>query len=268
MTRLLTAAGLVAALAGFSHSPAASPAPQGDNWTTLKGRITWEGKAPERKQITISVDKVACSSCRPDGKLMDEEFLINPKNKGLANVVVWLAPLDEGGKLPVNPNLGAIKKQVKLDQPCCMFEPRVLAIREGQDVLAKNSATIPHNIRWTGHPDVNPGGNQTLPPGKDYTITGLKAQKLPLMVECNIHPWMRGRIAVFDHPYYAVTDADGNFEIKLAPNGNYRLFIYHESGWRGGKDGRNGETIAIKVGQVMDMGNIRFDVKKPPQPGQ
>ena len=143
-----------------------------------------------------------------------------------------------------------------------MFEPRVIAIREGQDVVAKNGAQIAHNVRWTGHPDFNAGGNVSLPPGKEYTLPALKAQKLPLVVECNIHPWMRGRIGVFNHPYYAVTDKDGNFEIKLPPKGEYKLFIYHESGWRGGKAGRDGMPITIKGGQVMDLGNLEFNVKK------
>jgi len=259
MKRILMAAGCVAALAGLAYTPAASPLPQ-DGWTTIKGRITWEGKAPERKKINVTVDKVACLA---KGDVVDEDFMINPKNKGMANVFVWLAPLEDGGKLPINPGLKDVKdKKVHMDQPCCMFEPRVVGIREGQELVAKNSATVSHNIRWTGHPDFNAGGNVTLPPGKEYVLPTLKAQKLPLLVECNIHPWMKGRIGVFDHPYFAVTDENGNFEIKLAPRGNYRLFIYHELGWRGGKDGKDGQPITVQGGQGTDLGDVVYNVKK------
>jgi len=262
MKRLLFAIGLVAACAGLATSPTAVVNAQnnGQNWVTIKGRIIWAGKAPERKQIPVNVDKAACLI---KGPILEEDYLVNPKNQGLANVFIWLAPKDEDAKMPIHPKLQNAKlNKAEMDQPCCMFEPRVIAIREGQEVVAKNSATVSHNIRWTGHPDFNPGGNVTLPPGKEYVLKGLKAQKLPLMVECNIHPWMRGRIGVFDHPYYAVTDADGKFEIKMAPTGDYRLYIYHESGWRGGKAGREGQPIAIKGGKDMDLGNVEFNVKK------
>lgn len=264
MKRLCCAAGLLAALASLAYSPTTPLHAQGDGnaWTTIKGRIIWEGKAPPQDKIKVTVDKLPCTNCAKDNVLLDEEFLVNPKNKGLANVFVWLAPLEEGGKLPINPALNGKGKPVTIDQPCCMFVPRAVAIREGQEVIAKNSAAINHNIRWTGNPDINAGGNVTLPPGKSYTIPSLKAQKLPLMVECNIHGWMKGRIGVFDHPYFAVTDANGKFEIPQAPNGKYKLFIYHESGWRGGKEGRNGYPITIEGGKVMEMKDMAFNVKK------
>ena len=68
MTRLLTAAGLMVALAGLAHTPAA-PAPQGDNWTTIKGRITWEGKLPAeaRKKIDPKVDEAIETLNMKDG---------------------------------------------------------------------------------------------------------------------------------------------------------------------------------------------------------
>ena len=72
---------------------------------------------------------------------------------------------------------------------------------------------------------------------------------------------MRSRVAVFTHPYYAITDADGKFEIKDAPAGKHRLFIWQESiGWRGGAAGRNGMEIAVKGGGAIDLGQL--DMKK------
>jgi hypothetical protein len=180
----------------------------------------------------------------------------------VANVFVWIAPAEAGGALPVHPALKDVKdKQVVMDIPCCQYAPRCVALREGQELVVKNSSNFAHNTRWIGQPDINPGGSPLVPANKEYTITGLKAQKLPLVVECNIHPWMHGRVGVFDHPYFALTDADGAFEIKLTPRGKYRLMVYHELGWRGGKAGRDGQPITVQGGQGLDLGDLVFNVK-------
>jgi len=88
-----------------------------------------------------------------------------------------------------------------------------------------------------------------LPPGKSFTIENLKADRLPvIMVNCNIHPWMSAKVAVFDHPYFAVTDDKGGFEIKNAPAGDYKLVTWHEAvGW--GEGGRQGKSVTIKKGE-------------------
>src|SRR5436853_1201082 len=113
-------------------------------------------------------------------------------------------------------------------------------LRDVQALVVKNSASIAHNFKWTGNPAVNLGGNVLLPPGAQKEIDDLKADRIPVKFECNIHPWMNGYCRVYDHPYYAVTDTDGNFTIKNAPVGDFKLMIWHPQGWDKGKDGRNG----------------------------
>ena len=76
-------------------------------------------------------------------------------------------------------------------------------------------------------------------------------------VNCNIHGWMKAYIRVFDHPYYAVTDDDGNFEIKMPPAGKYHIFYWHDSGWKDGAAGANGFPIDIKAG-VNDLGKVEW----------
>src|SRR5262249_8468122 len=156
MRRCLIAAGLVVALTGLASTATA----QGkDDWATVKGRIIWDVKkkpAPKREIIKVPAPKPVCLV----GDLLAEDTLINPKNQGLANVVIWLEPMQMDGTLPVHPMLRPIKeKQVTIDQPCCMFTPRVVALREGQHLLVKNSAAFAHNVRWIGDPEINKGGN-------------------------------------------------------------------------------------------------------------
>ena len=70
---------------------------------------------------------------------------------------------------------------------------------------------------------------------------------------------------VFDHPYYAVTDAEGRFEIKNVPVGQWRLFVWHEGhGWRGGRMGRNGYRVEVKQCPVTDLGDWALNPPKDP----
>ena len=67
---------------------------------------------------------------------------------------------------------------------------------------------------------------------------------------------MTGFIRVYNHPYFAVTDKDGKFEIKDAPAGEYRLKFLHDSGWLGGAKGKAGRKVTIGVGKDNDLGKI------------
>jgi hypothetical protein len=224
-------------------SPAAAPA---QAWGTIKGKVTWAGDAPKPEEVNVDTDKDHCLS---KGPIVKETFVVNPKNKGVANVFVWLAPADKDAKLPVHPSLKAVPdKVVVIDQPCCKFEPHAVAMREGQTIEAKNTSPKPHNFKWSGHPLKNVGGNQIIPPGGKLLISDLKADRLPISLNCDVHKWMNGYVRVFDHPYFAVTDKDGNFTIKDAPAGNWRLISWQEGvGWVDG--GKEGTPITIAAGK-------------------
>ncbi len=61
-------------------------------------------------------------------------------------------------------------------------------------------------------------------------------------VKCDVHPWMTGWVAVFDHPYFAVTGDDGAFTIKGLPDGTYTLQAWHE------RYGTKDQTVVVKAG--------------------
>lgn len=248
---------IVAAIGAVSFVSRA-PAADDKGWSTLKGQVVWAGdEIPKREPVKVTKDE---QHCLANGPILSEDWVVNPKNKGVQWTVIWLAPEPNAGPpVRIHPDLKEIKtKEVVIDQPCCAFVPHVLAMRQGQDLLVKNSAPVPHNVNWSG--SNNDGGNVIVSAGQSYTISGLKAGKLPLMVSCNIHPWMRARVAVIDHPYFDVTDKNGSFTIPKAPAGHYRLKVYHESiGWLGGAKGRDGQPITIKDSGVTDLGKL--DIK-------
>ena len=219
------------------------------DWGTVKGVVTWGGKEPP-KAVKLDVNKDQ-AHCLSKGDILSEEFVVG-KSGGVKNVFVWLTDAENPKKkLPVHPSLKAARdKEVTLDQPCCRFEPHVLAVREGQTVVAKNSSPVAHNINWQGGAD-NPGDNKIIPPNGQIKIE-LTASPRPIAVSCNIHPWMRGWMRVFDHPYFAVTDEDGKFEIKNAPAGKYNLVMWQEGvGWVNG--GKVGKAIEIPAGGALEL---------------
>lgn len=234
-------------------------------WGNLKGRIVWGGGAfPELKTIEASQDKAHCTS---QGAIPDEGWVIDKESKGVRWTLVWLAPEPPKDKIPVNewkkldihPDLQEIKvKEVEVDQPCCRFIPHALGMRQGQHLVVRNSSPIPHNVNCTSNVD-GAGFSILIPPGGSHTAKNMKPERLPQQISCNIHGWMNAKIGVFDHPYFAVTDEKGNFEIKQAPAGHCRLKIWQENvGWRGGKLGKDGEAIEIKGGSVSDLGKIEL----------
>src|SRR5262249_7058857 len=156
--------------------------------------------------------------------------------------------------------------KVFMDQPCCMFEPHVLALREGQGLEVKNSAAISHNVNVNGGL-LGPNKNPILPPGKslDLAPTELKARLMPIQISCSIHNWMKAYVFVFNHPYFAVTDEDGNFEIKGAPQGRYRLVVWQESvGWViGAASPAKGGGKVIMIGNQTDVGKIPLKPESP-----
>jgi hypothetical protein len=231
------------------------------SWGTLKGQAIFVGDPPAKGPVKVDKDVAHCLS---KGPIPNEEWVVNSKNKGVRWTFVWLAAEDDPvnkGKLPIHPDLKASKTPtVEMDQPCCRFEPHVLAMRDDQQLIFKNSAPIPHNVNYAGDPLKNPGDNKLLPAGGQLVIS-LKAQPRPVSVACNIHSWMKAYVRVYDHPYFAVTDENGNFEIKNAPAGKWRLIAWHETGgWLLGKRLTKENFIPVEI-KPNATTEVKVDVK-------
>jgi plastocyanin len=124
----------------------------------------------------------------------------------------------------------APKDHVVVDQKKMAFIPHVVAVQQGTTVEFLNSDSVGHNVYW---PSIS--GNKKLthnlgtwPKGekKPFQFNDLGAASLL----CNVHPEMSGYVVVVPTPYFAVTDKDGNFEIKSIPAGKYTLKTWSEDG--------------------------------------
>jgi hypothetical protein len=242
---------------------AASAGSAGAQWATIKGQVVYPADKPVPKRNPLNVNQ-DMAHCLKAGPILDESVIVNPKNRGVKNVVVWLRPNDpEAKEFPkdkIHPNDARRKAaDVVIDQPCCMFVERITAARVGDTLVVKNPAPVAHNFFWSsaanGEHNVNiPATNQWKMPRP------LAAESGPIQYKCTIHPWMTGYVRVFDHPYFAVTDGDGNFAIENAPVGNFRVVYWHESGLRGGAKGRFGEPVNV-AGPVTQLKPVEFEVK-------
>ena len=250
----------LAAFTAAAVLPTAAAQPPG-GWSTIKGQVTFPaGKdLPKRAPLEVTQDKAHCLS---KGQILDEALIVNEKNRGVKNVVVWLRPDDEDkeSKLKaeqIHPSDKARKAAtVTIDQPCCMFTPRITLARAGDTILAKNTAPVAHNFKWTS--GNNGEHNPIIPAGGEFKVPPLNPEQYPIAYSCTIHPWMNGQVRVFEHPYNALTDADGNFTIANAPQGKFRLVVWHETaGYLGGKAGRFGTPIEIK-GDVTQLKAMEF----------
>ena len=238
-------------------------------WVTIQGQVVFPAAIPIPVQKPLVIGGGNAPACLAKGPILDEAVIVNPKNRGIKNVVVWLRPNNVLPKAAFAPNeihpADAKRKPADavIDQPCCMFVDRVLACRVGDTIVVKNPAAFPHNFFWTS---ANNGEfNLNLPPKAKHTFAiPLVPEPSPIQYKCTVHPWMTGYVRIFDHPYYAVTDTDGKFEIKDAPAGDYRIVYWHENvGFLNGKNGRFGAPIAIAGGakNSMEMKPTDFDVK-------
>jgi plastocyanin len=122
------------------------------------------------------------------------------------------------------------KDHVTVDQVKMTFVPHVVAVQQGTTVEFLNSDSVGHNVYW---PSIS--GNKKL---SHNLGTWPKGERKPFQFNdvgvasllCNVHPEMSGYVAVVPTPYFAVTDKDGNFEIKNIPAGKYTLKTWSEDG--------------------------------------
>lgn len=184
---------------------------------TMSGSIHYVGGRPGRKPIDMSGDP-ACEQAH-HGKAYDESLLISPKG-GLANAFVYIKSGLEGKSFET-PSTPAT-----LDQRGCWFAPRVLGLQTNQPLQISNLDPVTHNV----HPlaESNREWNHSQGSGEPAITRRFPRPEVMIPVKCNIHSWMHCFIGVVDHPYFAVSAADGTFTIRNIPPGDYVVEAWHE----------------------------------------
>lgn len=212
------AAGVVAAPVSNPVDPATAG--------VIAGRIAFEGTPPAAEPISMKSDP----NCQPGGATTRETVTVGA-NGGLQNVFVYVK--DGLGDLrfpvPATP--------VILTQQGCHYVPHVLGIQVGQPLEIVNGDATLHNVHAIAKTNREFNVGQPVQ-GMKMTHT-FTAREVMVPFKCDVHNWMNAWIGVLDHPYFAVTSADGTFELKGLPPGTYTVEAWHE------KLGTQTQTVTV-----------------------
>ncbi len=211
----------------------------------IQGKIIFDGKAPKMKPLRMDADPVCVANNEVAPR---KEWLILGENNGIKNVLVFVKESPSGGSLEGDLNL--IEKNAVIDQKGCVYVPHVLGVMVGQKLDILNSDGTLHNIHAL--PKVNKEFNKAMPRSKKQMTVQFDKSEAPFKVKCDVHPWMKTWVLVSDHPYFAITDKEGNFAIDGVPAGTYEVVCWQE------KFKKKPLTASVKIGDGETVQDFTF----------
>ena len=226
MRRTMLCGVAILAIAGFAGRAAAYDAMAVTDGGMLSGTVKFDGTPPAPQKLIPSKDPEVC------GKEKTAPELVVGSGGGIQNVVVVV-------KAAKGKKLDPPAQNPVFDQKTCEFHPHVLAFPAGSTIDVLNSDGILHNIHTTS--TVNPPSNQAQPKFKPKIQLKVDKPEWPIKVQCDVHPWMSAYWVSMEHPYVAVTDANGAFKIADLPPGDYDVEIWQE------KLGKKTDKVSIKA---------------------
>ena len=215
----------------------------------ISGVVVYQGEIPKQRVAD-------------DGGERRMLLEVDRKTRGLRYVVAFLGPAQsatvrtDSAKRVANERL----PPVVIDQRDHTFVPHLIAVGDQQTVKFTNSDMLNHNVRSA---TLNSKNEFNI-----YTGSGVEYEHRvhadpkgrPILLTCDIHPWMRAWVYVFDHPYFGVTDKLGKFKIESVVPGKYRLTMTQpDIGYRRTQD------VVVSANKTTQLAITirRQDVKDP-----
>lgn len=189
-----------------------------NNGGVISGTVKWSGPQPAALNIAVNKDSEVCD---PEShKTVNLERLVLGPDGGVANTVVFLKDVTRGKAM----NMPEARRF--LDQKHCRYEPHILLVPKNGELSMKSSDAVLHTVHMDGAATFN------IPfPFQDRVISRNMDAPGLVNLKCNGgHAWMNAEMIVAPHPYYAVTDLNGEFQLTDVPPGDYELVAWHE-GW-------------------------------------
>ena len=179
----------------------------------LEGRVLFEGSTiPRSTRVENTTDPQDCETIQSLSNI-----IISRENRGIKNVILALkdVPLPKDYRPQPSPLI--------LDNRNCQFEPHVAVLTTGSSIEAVNRDPIFHSVHLYGFLNVN----LALGPNQSKVVQTLERPGY-VIVKCDVHGWMQAFFRVDNHPFHAVSDTNGRFQIRGIPEGSYTLEVWHE----------------------------------------
>src|SRR3954470_10259687 len=204
--------GIASAQGGYQVVPVS-------NGGTITGIVKWGGAEPRGLDVAVNKDPEICDP--QSHKTVDLERMVLGPDNGVANTVIFLKNISSGKGM----NLPEVRRT--LDQKQCRYEPHILLVPQSAQLQMKSSDPVLHTVHMEGAATFN-----VAFPFTNRVITREMDTPGVVNLQCNGgHVWMNAEAIVVSHPYYAVTDRDGKFQLTDVPAGDYQVVAWHE-GWR------------------------------------
>ena len=181
----------------------------------ITGTVTTAAPLSKGVPVSTGADSAVCGPSIPDGSVVQQ-------GSGLGGAVVWLDDIRRGRPLP-------LERRLELESDKCLLVPRVRAGLVGGAVNVLGHDDFRQHLHFLAAGDSGPRAivllgrdEQVIPTERPLAAPGL------VVVRDADHSWPAAYIAVFDHPYFAVTAPNGTFRIDGVPPGRYRLKVWHE----------------------------------------
>jgi hypothetical protein len=232
-----------------------------NEYGTIKGRLVWDGDNIPPVKVLEEKGKAEKDPnvCAKDKPILSRELRVDPETKGVSFAFAYLVKPNGANPQAVK-DLVVKNPTVELDQQNCEFLPYLVPMHQDQVLVVKASDPgINHNVRLNAF--ANAGLNQNLAPGGQLQLK-LVPERLPIKLNCDIHPWMKSYVMVFDHPFFTTTGKDGSFEIKGVPAGDQKLVIWQENVGYVNPGFGKGMPVTVKGGEVVDVGVVKLEPGK------
>jgi len=226
---------VVLILSSLPGSAGGPPSDTTGGTASVKGTVKLNGTVPNQKPINMTSDP-ACA--RQHNAAVPGEEIVADKKGNLQNVVVFVSDGLGARTFDVPPEPAVIQ------QKGCVYLPHVLALRVNQKLQVLNSDACTHNIH--PQPVNNREWNKAQSPASTAEATFAR-EEVGIPLKCNVHPWMRAYLAVFKHPYFAVTGKDGSFDLSNLPPGTYTIEAWHE------KFGTSTQKITVGANETKNI---------------
>jgi len=214
-----------------------------DSTGRLTGVVEIDGESPPDSVIQPAVDQLVC------GAVFTQRGIERRGNRA-AGVVVWIDGIRSGKPLPLD-------RRFEIANDRCMLLPAMQTAIAGGTLNVRNRDALEHRTRITRR-----DGGEVLATiretdeGQVVPNEHVLAKPGVLELSCAAHPWTSAWIAVFDHPYYAISGTEGAFAIDSIPPGRYAVRLWHP------RLGAVHDSVTIDAG-VTSAATLRTKARSP-----